>query len=113
MTIKEYEDFVDANFKFKGEQLQDNEKLQRLAYCDLGLSGEAGECTDAIKKLVRGDIWGYYNPRTIEDNIIKELGDVMYYAVKIAHIMGHSIEDIMTINHQKLELRNKEGKVPQ
>lgn len=69
-----------------------------LSYLALGLNGEAGEVADKIKKHLRDgklDIGG----------IIYELGDVCWYVARLADSLGYSLEDILEINHSKLESR--------
>lgn len=69
-----------------------------LSYLGLGLNGEAGEVADKIKKHLRDgklDIGG----------IVYELGDVTYYIARLADALGYSFEDILEINHHKLEKR--------
>lgn len=69
-----------------------------LSYLGLGLNGEAGEVADKIKKHLRDgklDIGG----------IVYELGDVCWYIARLAESLGYSLEDILEINHSKLESR--------
>lgn len=69
-----------------------------LSYLGLGLNGEAGEVADKIKKHLRDgklDIGG----------IIYELGDVCWYVARLAESLGYSLEDVLEINHSKLESR--------
>lgn len=71
---------------------------QELTYLALGLNGEAGEVADKIKKHLRDnklDIGG----------IIYELGDVCWYIARMADALGYEFEDLLTINHSKLESR--------
>ena len=69
-----------------------------LSYLALGLNGEAGEVADKIKKHLRDgklDIGG----------IIYELGDVCWYVARLAEAFGYQFEDVLEINHSKLESR--------
>lgn len=69
-----------------------------LSYLGLGLNGEAGEVADKIKKHLRDgklDIGG----------IVYELGDVCWYIARLAESLGYSLEDVLEINHSKLESR--------
>lgn len=71
---------------------------QELTYLGLGLNGEAGEVADKIKKHLRDgklDIGG----------IVYELGDVCWYIARMADALGYSFEDLLAINHSKLESR--------
>jgi len=69
-----------------------------LTYLALGLNGEAGEVADKIKKYLRDgklDIGG----------VVYELGDVCWYIARLADALGYDFEDLLTINHAKLEDR--------
>lgn len=80
-----------------------------LAYCALGLTGEAGEVADKIKKLYRDDELISLNALgksiIIEQNrlaIAKELGDVLWYITAMANEIDMSLEDIAKMNYDKL-----------
>lgn len=73
----------------------------------LGLSGEAGEFTDKIKKIVR-DKHGKISPEDKEE-LLKELGDVLWYIALIAEYMGVSLEEVADKNIKKLASREKRG----
>jgi NTP pyrophosphatase (non-canonical NTP hydrolase) len=66
----------------------------------LGLVTEAGEAGDCVKKLVRGSGWD------IED-FQHELGDVLYYWVKLHQEFGLDPHKTMQMNIAKLSERNK------
>lgn len=74
-----------------------------LAHVVTGLSGEAGEVSELLKKEVfRG------KEKSIEE-WTSELGDVLWYLMATATIKGINIEDIWKCNCQKLEDRRKKG----
>ena len=79
--------------------------ILKLAYTALGLSGEAGEVADKIKKIIRDD-FGYISDikRT---ELIKELGDVMWYVANIAHELGYDLDVVALINIEKLKSRQE------
>ena len=71
----------------------------------LGLVGEAGETADKIKKILR-DKDGVIN----EDDkleVVKELGDVLWYVASIARYLDVSLEEVASLNLEKLEGRKK------
>lgn len=68
-----------------------------------GLSGEAGELTDMIKK------WIFHNKPLDITHAQKELGDVMWYAAMICESFGWSLDEIMQMNIDKLKKRYPEG----
>jgi NTP pyrophosphatase (non-canonical NTP hydrolase) len=78
--------------------------VQELMYCGLGLSSEAGEMANYIKKLYRdGD-----TPE-LRQLVRDELGDILWYAARTAEALDVSLEDIMVKNHEKLNSRKNRG----
>lgn len=75
----------------------------------LGLTGEAGEAADKVKKILR-DKGGYASE---EDRIelIKELGDVLWYVANVARYLDVDLSDIAKSNIEKLESRRKRNKL--
>ncbi|QCT40994.1 nucleoside triphosphate pyrophosphohydrolase family protein [Candidatus Saccharibacteria bacterium oral taxon 488] len=75
----------------------------RLMAQVLGLVGESGEVAEKFKKLVR-DKQGIL---TDDDRteILKELGDVLWYVNAVAHLLGSSLEEVAQMNNQKLASR--------
>ena len=69
----------------------------------MGLSGEAGEVTDLLKKhLFHGHILE-------KDKLEEELGDVLFYLAGLATIHGLNLENIAEANVSKLSKRYPEG----
>lgn len=78
-----------------------------LAILTLGLTGEAGEVADKIKKMYR-DLNGELSiPYSYE--IAKELGDVLWYLTRSANELGYTLTDIAEINVVKLTDRQERG----
>lgn len=77
--------------------------LQNMVYPTLGLTGEAGEVSEKIKKLIRGG-GGFDAPISPEtrEEIIKELGDVLWYINACAHEVNATLEEVATTNLDKL-----------
>lgn len=74
-----------------------------LANWGLGITGEAGEVADLIKKSV------FHNHVVDKVEIQKELGDVMWYLAQIATTAGLTLEEIATANIEKLRKRYPNG----
>lgn len=75
-----------------------------LSYTALGLTGEAGEYAEKIKKKLRdGD--EKFNPEAAA----KELGDVLWYITRSANELGYSLRDIAAMNVAKLTARKAKG----
>ena len=90
------------------------EKLDNLAEAGflekvLGLSGETGETADKIKKIIRDKKGKYSEEDKVE--IVKELGDVMWYLAGIARYLDVDLETVARGNLTKLEDRRKRGKI--
>jgi NTP pyrophosphatase (non-canonical NTP hydrolase) len=75
----------------------------------LGLTGEAGETADKVKKIVRDKGGKYTNEDKAE--IVKELGDVMWYLAGIARYLNVDFSEVAEGNIQKLESRFNRGKI--
>lgn len=73
-----------------------------LAYAALGLTGEAGEYSEKVKKLIRD---GYID----KEAAAKELGDVLWYLTRSAEELGYKLEDIAKMNYEKLKSRKERG----
>ena len=76
---------------------------ERLIENTLGLVGEAGEVAEKIKKMIRD------NSRFTQEDIVKELGDVVFYATALANYYGHSLNTMLAMNVQKLDSRQERG----
>lgn len=69
-------------------------------YTVIALAGEAGEVANAYKKhclRVRGD-----RRHSAVNHVPDELGDLLYYLVRLAYEMDYSLEQIMRLNMEKL-----------
>jgi len=84
-------------------------KGDNLYYPALGLAGEAGEVCEKIKKIMR-DQKGFITQEN-EDELVKELGDVLWYVANIASEINRNLSEIAEVNLQKLEDRKNRGKL--
>lgn len=75
----------------------------------LGLTGEAGETADKVKKIIRDKDGKYTNEDKGE--IVKELGDVMWYLAGIARYLDVNFSEVAQGNIEKLESRMQRGKI--
>jgi NTP pyrophosphatase (non-canonical NTP hydrolase) len=74
-----------------------------LWYYALGLTGEAGETADKIKKVYRNDA-GTVTP-TAQMALAFELGDVLWYLSRAAAKIGITLGDVALMNITKLSDR--------
>lgn len=80
-----------------------------LAYLALGLTGEAGEVAEKVKKILR-DKNGYIDASDREA-LAKESGDVLWYLANLLHHLGIFMNDAAVMNLEKLTSRQKRGKL--
>ena len=75
----------------------------RLVENTLGLVGEAGEVAEKVKKIIRD------KSRFSKDEIIKELGDVVFYVTALANYYGSDLQAVIDMNIEKLDGRASRG----
>lgn len=78
-----------------------------IIYPTLGLTGEAGEVSDKVKKVLR-DHNGDFS-ESIKCELAKELGDVLWYIATLSHDLGYTLEKIGEMNYAKLASRKQRG----
>lgn len=102
MNLNEYQDQAITTAVFP--------KHQALPYLALGLSGEAAEVANKVKKVIRGDYDD--DPEKAEEaltGIAKELGDVLWYIAVLARELDTPLSAIAGSNLDKLRHRAEEG----
>ncbi len=75
----------------------------RMVENTLGLVGEAGEVAEKVKKKLRD------GTQVPPHEIIKELGDVVFYCTALANAFGSSLAEVQHMNMQKLNSRKERG----
>ena len=80
-----------------------NSVEETMAITALGLTGEAGEVADMIKKHL-----GHNHPLDHEV-LVKELGDVLWYIAVLSSAIGCDLEVIAQRNIDKLRARYPKG----
>lgn len=73
----------------------------------LGVTGEAGELADKLKKVYR-DKGGVFKQED-RDEIAKEIGDVLWYLTRLAATLGFPMKDVASMNLSKLLDRARRG----
>jgi len=111
MEFKEYQEKASttAIYLEKFKMIYDNLpepviKYLGLSYTANGL-GEVGEIQGKVKKILR-DQGGNVTEENKED-LKKELGDVLWYVASMASELGISMDDIATVNIEKLFSRKE------
>ena len=69
----------------------------------LGLTGEAGEVADMIKKHI------FHGHDLDTDALVKEIGDVCWYVALLCTAIGVDMASVMEKNIEKLKTRYPEG----
>lgn len=99
---KNYNDFV-KRIQYLDEQ---NFPTERLLTAAVGMSAEAGEFTEIIKKII-------FQGKPVNDenlfHLKRELGDVIWYLAQACIGLGISLEEIIQMNFEKLSSRYPEG----
>jgi NTP pyrophosphatase (non-canonical NTP hydrolase) len=85
------------------------DKEYNLVYPVLGLVNEAGEVAGKVKKLMRDDN-GQLTEERFND-ILSELGDVLWYVTATADDLGVTISDVFFNNYMKLKSRQERGMI--
>lgn len=75
------------------------EQQDDLLHAALGLTGEAGEFADCIKKH-----WAYAQPLN-EVNAVEELGDLLWYIALACSALNVSMDEVAAANIAKLRKR--------
>jgi|SRR6185503_4509265 len=80
-----------------------------LVYPTLGLTSEAGEVADKLKKAIRDNDGKLDAER--REAMIKEVGDVLWYAAQICTELGVSMDEVAAKNIEKLYSRLDRDKI--
>ena len=117
IDLKKYVDFVDATTSNPSKQYSDfltrlhsleveGFPTERLLTAAVGMSAEAGEFTEVVKKMI------FQGKPVNEENLFhlkRELGDIMWYVSQACIGLDISIEEVIQMNFEKLSARYPEG----
>lgn len=81
--------------------------LTALSYLFLKLNGEAGEAGEKFAKLIRDK--GGRGDLNDREEVLKELGDVLWYVAMLADELDESLEEVAKRNVAKLKDRQERG----
>lgn len=82
---------------------------KNFIYPTLGLAGESGEVAEKVKKILR-DNNGVADEEKKKE-LTKELGDVLWYLAQIATELGVPLEEVASLNIEKLKSRFDRNKI--
>lgn len=80
-----------------------------FVYPLIGLQGEVGEVSEKIKKAFRDDGGKITKEKKLE--IIKELGDVVWYISQLTNEFDTKFSEVIKMNIEKLSSRQQRGKL--
>jgi len=99
-----YQQFVNSIVK-PGDEIvrQLTPQQAHLLHMAVGVSGEAGELLDAVKKHC------VYQKQINLENVIEEAGDILFYLTGLLNELDVSLEDCIIANREKLSRRYANG----
>jgi len=117
IDLNKYVEFVDATTSNPSKQYSEFLKrlhdlelqefpTERLLTAAVGMSAEAGEFTEVVKKII------FQGKPVNEENLFhlkRELGDIMWYVSQACMGLDISIEEVIQMNFEKLSARYPEG----
>jgi NTP pyrophosphatase (non-canonical NTP hydrolase) len=80
-----------------------------LNYLVTGLSAEAGEVAGKYAKYIRDCSTDIHDYTKLRGELIKELGDVLWFVAVMAENLDHSLEEVAQANIDKLYSRQQRG----
>lgn len=78
-----------------------------LVHCAVGICTESGELLSSIKKSL------FYGRDVDNENIKEEIGDLMWYIQNLCTERGWDLEEILSENIRKLQIRYPEKFTPE
>lgn len=82
---------------------------KNFVYPLIGLQGEVGEVSEKVKKIIRDNKGKLTEDKRLE--IVKELGDVMWYVSQLSTEFNVKLSDVVKGNIEKLSSRKERGKI--
>ena len=82
---------------------------QAIIYPTLGLTGEAGEVANKVKKIIRDG--SDSKDEKLVSEIKAEIGDCLWYIAVLASDFDIKLSDIASANLEKLEKRKEKGTI--
>ena len=99
---KDYEAFIYRLQEIEGQGFHS----ERLLTAAVGMSAEAGEFTEVVKKII------FQGKPVNEENLFhlkRELGDIMWYVAQACIGLDISLDEVMEMNVEKLVARYPGG----
>jgi NTP pyrophosphatase (non-canonical NTP hydrolase) len=106
VTSNESKNYYDFAQRIAILQDRDDFPTERLLTAAVGMSAEAGEFTEIIKKII------FQGKPVNEENLFhlkRELGDIMWYVAQACIGLDISLDEVMEMNVEKLVARYPGG----
>lgn len=99
---QDYRQFTNHLFK-PGRDIDTPPETAELLHAAVGVSTEAGELLDAVKKY-----WAY-NKELDKENVLEECGDLLFYIEQALEAIGCTTSEARQHNYEKLNKRYPNG----
>ena len=99
-------DFAQLLARMTELEAENDADVPRLLTAALGMSAEAGEFTEVVKKII------FQGKPVTEENLFhlkRELGDICWYIAQACMALDTNFREIMEMNYEKLSARYPEG----
>ena len=99
---KDHTSFINSLMELREQEFP----TERMLTAAVGMSAEAGEFTEIVKKIV------FQGKPVTQENLFhlkRELGDIMWYVSQACIGLDISIEEVIQMNFEKLNARYPEG----
>lgn len=101
MTLEKYTEFTRTTAQYPEAGTH---SFAEINYLVLGLASEAGEVAGKLKKIIRGD-------RVKPEAFVSEVGDVLWYLVRICDNLNITVDQLADLNAEKLSQRLKDNTI--
>ena len=99
-------DFAQLLARMTELEAKDDADVPRLLTAALGMSAEAGEFTEVVKKIIlQGKPYNEENAFHLK----RELGDICWYLAQACMALDTNFDEILKMNYEKLSARYPEG----
>jgi NTP pyrophosphatase (non-canonical NTP hydrolase) len=100
ISLRKYQEFVEALASPNSTVTNKD----RMIVSAIGLTGEAGEVSEIVKKHL------YHEGPLDVDEVKNEIGDIMWYVAFACNTFGLDLQDVIETNVDKLKDRYPGGK---
>jgi NTP pyrophosphatase (non-canonical NTP hydrolase) len=87
-------------------EVENNVDTPRLLTAAFGISAEAGEFTEVVKKVF---LQGKPYSQETEFHLKRELGDIFWYLAQACMALDTTFDEILQMNYEKLSARYPDG----